>query len=191
MPKIVSLAQAVERLHAQEGGASKSTYARYRESAHAAGHLWVAGLKVPAMKVGNRWMVEAEALERAIEKGLRDRTEQERAVRQADDDYAARRLAPSGSVQTSWGCYSVSGAFHFVWSDYQRERQKSEGGWRCNGCWSPAAAEHNAPECHRCSDWGSCGADCTLSRVFCASCGTSLLIRSAVHQTEPPASSSG
>lgn len=40
--------------------------------------------------------------------------------------------------------------------------------------WQPASTENNASECHTCSDWNGCGTDCTLSRVFCAPCGTSL-----------------
>ena len=57
-------------------------------------------------------------------------------------------------------------------SAYEIARKRDHGYWRCNGCGKPAETEHNAEECHRCSDWNGCGHDCTLSRVYCEQCGT-------------------
>jgi len=97
------------------------------------------------------------------------------AVGQADADYDAHKLNPKGA-RLSCGSYRVQGDFHFVSSDYERIRKRSDGGWICNACWKPASTENNRPECHTCSDWNGCGADCTLSRVFCSECGTSLAV---------------
>jgi len=97
------------------------------------------------------------------------------AMAQADADYDAHKLNPKGA-RLSWGSYRVHEHFHFVSSDYERIRKRSDGGWICNSCWKPASTENNRPECHTCSDWNGCGTDCTLSRVFCSECGTSLAV---------------
>jgi hypothetical protein len=94
-------------------------------------------------------------------------------VAQADADYDAHKLNPNGA-RLSWGSYSMRGGFHFLLSDYQHVRKRSDGGWLCNTCFEPAQMEHDKPECHRCSDWNGCGTDCTLSRIHCKDCGTSL-----------------
>lgn len=65
-------------------------------------------------------------------------------------------------------------------SAYERGRKISDGHWRCNICGKPAAEEHMAEECHRCSDWNGCGGDCTLSRVYCEKCGKEKVVKEAV-----------
>jgi hypothetical protein len=41
----------------------------------------------------------------------------------------------------------------------------------CEQCGGAAAALHNKPECHTCSDWNGCGRDCTWSGWRCDHCG--------------------
>lgn len=79
-------------------------------------------------------------------------------------------------IHTEFGGYKIYGEFRFVWDDVQRLRRKSNGTWYCNRCQAPAETEHNKQECHLCSDWNGCGEDCTLSKVYCLKCGTSLVI---------------
>ena len=84
------------------------------------------------------------------------------------------RRVLSASVETDWGGYRVRRDFHDAWSDYARVTRRSSGSWYCNTCFAPAWDEHRREECHTCQDWGGCGQDCTLSRIYCAGCGTSL-----------------
>lgn len=64
----------------------------------------------------------------------------------------------------------------FVWvapSDYEYARWKDRSGHhKCTRCGGVAEEEHFSDECHRCSDWGGCGRNCTLSGVRCTKCGT-------------------
>jgi hypothetical protein len=166
----MSLAAAIAHYRAEGGDAHR--YDSYREQAQRDGHVRIGRTNVPATKVGGKWTVEtAVFLAASSAAATRDRTyrdARERAVRQATDDYAARVLHPGGWVSTSWGGYSLSGGFHCV------GRTGSESHcWLCNSCWQAALTEHEGEECHRCRDWSPCGTDCTLSRVYCESCGTS------------------
>ncbi|MGD0862064.1 MAG: hypothetical protein ABSA21_04820 [Candidatus Limnocylindrales bacterium] len=63
------------------------------------------------------------------------------------------------------------GEFIEAGSDLQRYRGHSSGSWICAVCNVEAITEHDRAECHRCSDWGGCGRDCTLSRIVCPKCG--------------------
>jgi hypothetical protein len=47
--------------------------------------------------------------------------------------------------------------------------------WICGCCEIGAKEEHNKEECHKCRDWNGCGRDCTLSRIFCGTCGAEKL----------------
>jgi|GEM_PF-4425859 hypothetical protein len=72
---------------------------------------------------------------------------------------------------------SVGAKFRFqVASAYERAKKSSDGEWYCTKCNIPASTEHNNKECHRCSDWGSCERDCTLSKVYCEKCKTEKII---------------
>jgi len=51
--------------------------------------------------------------------------------------------------------------------------------YECRTCGRIAYTEHNAPECHVCSDWGGCHDDCTLSRVYCRECGVEAVLYEA------------
>ena len=41
----------------------------------------------------------------------------------------------------------------------------------CRKCEKQAKTKNEKEECYRCSDWNSCGKDCTLSHLICESCG--------------------
>lgn len=164
----IPLAEAVQRCKRALGWASIAVEP-FRRSAARDGRISVGGTKVPAWKVGGRWMVDTTDVEQAITACL---AEQER-VRQATVDYDAHVLhTDGGTVRTTWGGYRVGPAFHFVWNDMAIARRDSDGLWICNSCWTPARAEHEREECHRCRDWSPCGQHCTLSAIVCPTCGT-------------------
>ncbi len=140
----------------------------YRKQAARSGKVEIADKPVRAVK-RRAWMLDAQEFEAALAAA---RTHGQ-AIQQVDDDYEARKLRPEGA-RTSWGGYRVHDGFHFVWSTEARIRHDSDGHWVCNGCWKSASTEHDKPECHRCSDWNGCGTDCTLSRIYCERCGTSM-----------------
>jgi hypothetical protein len=139
------------------------------------GEIHIGDQRVRAVKRGRQWVVNEHELAESIVYAVAAETAKQEAKRQADEDYKAHKLNPEGA-RTSWGGYSVRGEFHFVWSDCAVWRQKSNGQWICNRCWKPASTENNKTECHRCSDWGGCGSDCTLSRLYCEGCGTSMAV---------------
>lgn len=168
----ISLAEAFEQHRA--GGVLPYSYSSYRKDAHDRGAIMIGETSVPVVKHGRSWTVDAKDFAAAVARAAEARRKQEQARERADSEYEARRLDPSGYARTTWGGYRVRDGFHFVWSDMDIMRQRSDGGWRCNTCWETASRENNKPECHRCSDWRPCGTDCTLSRIYCETCGTSL-----------------
>ena len=166
--KELTLREALKRARAT-GALPSSSYEWYRKEAASTGKVDIAGKNVRAIK-RRAWMLNAEDFKAALAAARSQR----QALHQVDKDYKAGKLRPGGA-HTSWGGYSVRGNFHFVWSDEDRVRHKSDGAWICNRCWKAASLEHNKPECHRCSDWSGCGTDCTLSRIYCEACGTSMM----------------
>jgi len=64
------------------------------------------------------------------------------------------------------------GEFRLVAGDGDRLRSHSLGRWTCR-CGAEAATEHTRPRCDTHARGGDCGLDCTLSRVWCPSCGRS------------------
>jgi hypothetical protein len=170
----IALTEALER-HRLPDGATVARYESLRKQAGHGGVVYIGSKRVAVVKERGRWLVNAGAFADGVASVAKEQDAERRAIKQADVDYDSRNLNPKGA-RLSWGSYYVSGAFHFVSSDYQRVRKRSDGGWICNGCWEPASLEHNNPECHRCSDWSPCGTDCTLSHVSCKDCGTSLSV---------------
>jgi len=168
----IPLAEAIERAR-QQGLAEGNAYEWYRKQAARDGQVHIGEQPLRVVKRGPRWVVNERELTEAIASALAAQTVQLQAERQADDDYKARKLNPAGA-RTPWGGYRVQGEFHHVWSDYARMQKRSDGDWICNRCWKPASTEHGKPECHRCSNWNGCGTDCTLSRIYCVNCGTSV-----------------
>ncbi|MGA2514356.1 MAG: hypothetical protein ABSG37_12180 [Candidatus Limnocylindrales bacterium] len=61
------------------------------------------------------------------------------------------------------------GSFRLVETDGQRLR-RGRGVWY-DRCGELAQTEHNNPRCDTCARGGSCGMDCTLSRLVCPRCG--------------------
>jgi hypothetical protein len=167
----VSLKDALSQLSG-EASPSLSSYKRLRRQAHSGGGIFIGGKYVAARKVRGRWMINEMQLQRAL-------VMQRAAIaymKKRTADYNACILHPNnpeGSNATEWGGYVVHREFHYRWITYQRMTQTSDGCWICNTCWRPASTENNNPECHICADWGHCGRDCTLSRIFCKECGTS------------------
>lgn len=181
---MVSLATGIELWRTEED-APASSYESYRREARAHERITLGGTAVPVVKLKGTWMVHREDLDRA----LRNHRANLQELQAIDDDYAARRLRLGDVITTSWGGYSVRGDFHFVWSRELIARMKSNGTWVCNGCWKPAGTERDRPECYRCSDWSNCGSDCTLSRIFCDRCGTTLTLWTAARQSRNAGSS--
>ena len=130
--------------------------------------------EVRARKSAGKWMVDRADFDAALTEHRAANAE----LAQITRDYELRRLVvgPGKQVHTTWGGYRVLKDFHVTqksaippWDGYAES-------WVCNQCWKSAELEHNNEECHRCSDWGPCGRDCTLSTVRCADCGTSLTV---------------
>lgn len=168
---LITLAEAVDAFKHEEGGTS-SSYDWYRKDAHGRNRVRLGQTDIPAYKLGGRWMVVKEDLQRALV-AHRDHLS---LIHNVTVNYENAVLRPElgPTVETEWGGYRIEGDFHFVWSAEQVYRKRSNGAWKCNTCFELAKTEHNREECHRCRDWSDCGNDCTLSRVFCTQCGTSI-----------------
>ncbi|MCW2093409.1 UNVERIFIED_ORG: hypothetical protein M2328_006762 [Rhodococcus erythropolis] len=163
----ISLSDAVDRFK-REPGAPSNAHDWYRKCATRDGTVRLGDHRIAVFKQGRRWMVDETDLEDALIKHCEQRAQVDRMT----SDYDSRILHPDTVVIVGGG-YWVKGGFHFLWNDTDRARRRSNGFWRCNTCWDPAASERNAEECHRCRDWNSCGNDCTLSRIYCPTCDTS------------------
>ncbi|MFI9047478.1 hypothetical protein [Streptomyces sp. NPDC053427] len=163
----IPLSEAIDR-YKREPGAHGNAYDWYRRSAQRGNGVSIHGHTIPAMKVGRQWMVEESDLDAA----LAAMSEARALLVRRTADYDQRILHP-GTVRIEGGGYRVSDAFHFLWNDMDRARQRSDGCWICNRCWTVATEEHDGEECHRCRDWSPCGTACTLSRIRCRTCGAS------------------
>ena len=161
----VTLAAAVKQFRDISGYAN--AYQWYRRQASEGGRVSFGGCSVRTEKVGNRWMADPADVRTALATFDEEIKERHRATLA----YAAGVLEGGGRVETDWGWYEARGAFHLA---NFRQAKPSRGGqeWYCSTCLKPASLERNRAECHRCSDWGSCGGDCTISAVKCDECGT-------------------
>jgi hypothetical protein len=99
-------------------------------------------------------------------------------LEQITADYRNRILhgGPGSTIRTGFGSYTVYADFHSIWRSDAKPWKDWGVYWFCNRCWQPATFAHGKPECHTCSDWGSCGRDCTLSEVSCQACGTAMAV---------------
>ena len=113
-----------------------------------------------------------------MSKAINSHRESVKHLKQVTEDYENGIIHGNDGdiIKTEWGGYEIHKEFRFVWNDVERYRRRSYGRWHCNVCMIPAETEHNNPECHLCSDWGGCGKNCTLSRVYCTKCGASISI---------------
>jgi len=177
---MMPLRDAVERFK-QVAGYSNA-YDWYRKQAHERGCVWMGDelqlaaerdTRIRAVKIGRTWMVYADELEARLAGHALARAELKQLT--ADYDNHVLHGGPGATLRTSFGSYTVvSGDFHAARYDSYKPHESGDVHYRCSGCWELASQERDNPECHRCRDWSPCGRDCTLSRVYCASCGTSL-----------------
>ena len=52
--------------------------------------------------------------------------------------------------RTEYGGYTLHGNFKFEWSDYERERKRSDGEWYCISCNIRAEVKGNKVSCPNC-----------------------------------------
>jgi hypothetical protein len=179
----LSLRDAVAELKRHHRGGN--AYDWYRRDAQRGGRIWLGTgcqlepggerpVMVSARKIGGRWMVDAEGFRSALHE--LDRAQGELAMITAAYEDQQLLGGVGKSLRTSWGGYRVADRFHFVWNSMSIYRHDSYGIWRCNTCWKPAETQHDRAECHICSDWGTCGRDCTLSGIACGTCLTSMAL---------------
>lgn len=168
---LIRLSNAVGRYQREED-APANRYDWYRRDAKRSGSVSIDRVHIPASKVSGAWCVDEDDFERAI-RAHRERIAERKAVT-IDYDNRLLRGDLGDWVDTDWGRYQVRDQFHLAWNRNVPRWKGSGEYWRCSSCWQPAETEHNRPECHRCADWNGCGHDCTLSRVFCSKCGTTL-----------------
>ncbi len=168
---LLTLREAVEQ-YKQEEKAVSSSYDRYRKQARASGKVGIGDIHISVVKQNGIWYVNTDDLSRAIN----SHRESIKHLKQITEDYRHGIIHGNDgdTIKIEWGGYEIHKEFRFVWDDVQRYREKSYGKWYCNVCMIPAETEYNNPECHLCSDWGGCGKDCTLSKVYCPKCGASL-----------------
>ncbi|MFH1064072.1 MAG: hypothetical protein V1729_03260 [Candidatus Woesearchaeota archaeon] len=169
----MKLKDALE-LYWKEDRVPSNVYGWYRKCAANNGNMPIGIQDVSVYKEGNDWHVDEKELNAAI---LKHR-EHVALIKKNTSDYDKGIIhgKDGESIETNWGRYRHKGGFRLVSSDYAQLKNGSTGTWYCNKCNKPASTEHNKEECHLCSDWNSCGGDCTLSKVYCEKCETEIII---------------
>lgn len=116
-----------------EREAPVNAYDCYRKDASRFGKVFIGG-ELPVHRRGARWFARWDDLERSIA-SHRARLQRRREL---TDDYRAHRLHGNKgeTTHTDFGGHHFWEPFHFVWSDYEVGRHKSDGSLRCNRCWS-------------------------------------------------------
>lgn len=168
---LIRLSDAVDRYQREED-APANRYDWYRRAAQRSGSVSIDMVHIPASKISGAWFVDENNFEHAI-RAHRDRVAERKAAT-IDYNNHVMRGNLGDWIDTDWGRYQVRDQFHLAWNRNALPWKSTGESWRCSSCWQPAETENNRPECHRCSDWSGCGRDCTLSRVFCRTCGTTL-----------------
>lgn len=161
------LSEAVARYRKEKGSASNA-YDWFRQAAQSQGEIPIGPASVRAWKVKGVWHVDAEDFSRAISLHRVERRKMSQVSRDLDRGIVHGKHGDT--VVTEDGGYEIHGNFRLVWSEAERSRKESLGEWFCNRCNVPAHTKHEKEECHRCSDWGGCGRDCTLSEMSCPKC---------------------
>lgn len=169
---MIRLSEAIARFREEEGAPSNA-YDWYRRGAQRYGTVHIGGLDVPVCKERGAWYVNEDDLRRALVHH-RQAIAHRKAVT-GDYDRHVLHGRPGAWVEMDWGYYQVAEGFHHV-SANNEHPPAGPGTWYCTLCWRVAETEHRREECHTCSDWGGCGKDCTLSRVFCKVCGGSMQV---------------
>lgn len=179
---LIPLQAAYERFR-REPGCCCNAYDWYRQRAQREGVVSFGNRRqlvatdrprAPVVKVKGQWMVDQEDIDAELAEHQASIGE----LKQITADYQNRTLhgEPGSTIRTGFGSYTVYSDFHSIWRSDAKPWKDSGVYWFCNRCWQPAALAHDKPECHTCSDWGSCGRDCTLSGVGCQACGTAMAI---------------
>ncbi len=172
MGKMIKLNEAVGT-HSPDRGIYNS-YNWYRQQAKNQGSILIGDTKIPARKIKGTWFVDGADFDRAINVFINQKAAEKERARLMMEDHQ-KGIFHHGIVWISDCRYYVNkGEFRLEVDIYRLYRNRSDGTWYCNTCNLPAETEHNNPECHVCADWGSCGRDCTLSKVYCSHCGKSL-----------------
>ncbi|MFC1912125.1 hypothetical protein ACFLXG_03105 [Chloroflexota bacterium] len=167
----LTLKEAIN-LYRLEERAFSNSYNWFRKEAQRDGSIGIAGKNILVTKYKGVWYVNRKDFSEAINQ----HRESIKHLKQMTEDLRKGIIHGTNgdTIRTGFGGYEIHGDFRFVWDDVQRYRRKSYGTWYCNRCQAPAETEYNKKECHLCSDWNGCGEDCTLSRVCCPKCGTSI-----------------
>lgn len=179
---MLSLRAAYDLFH-REPGCGRNSYDWFRQQAHRNGVVIfgsrrqlvsIGQLGIPVAKVRGQWMVEQDDVDVELAEHRASRTE----LAQITTEYHSRILhgKPGVTIRTNFGSYSVYRDFHSIRRSDAKPWKDSGVYWFCSQCWQPATLTHAKPECHTCSDWGSCGRDCTLSKVSCRTCGTAMSV---------------
>lgn len=170
----MKLRNAVE-LYKKEERTPLNSYEWYRKSAQRYGTVSIGGTNVPAYKLRGVWYIDGKIFDELIKKHRKII----KRLKQVTTDYSKGIIHGKNGdvVNTESGGYKIDGEFRFVWSDYELARMRSSGTWYCNKCNILAETEHNGEECHLCSDWHGCRRDCTLSKVYCTKCGSSISVQ--------------
>jgi len=174
MGKIVKLNQIVGTYSPEKG--IYNSYNYYRDQAKKYGTVNIAGTDIPAHKEKGCWWIDLDEYDRAIKESIKRKDEEKERLRLMFQDYQKRIFHPGRIWISDYRYYENSGDFRLEVDIYQASRKDCDGVWYCNTCNLPAETEHNNPECHTCADWGSCGRDCTLSKVYCSHCKKTLII---------------
>jgi hypothetical protein len=169
--KEIKLKEAVEIFRCEVGAPSNSLE-WYRRLARRLGIMIIGPSNIRVFKKSGIWWVDKEDFFGAIEKH-RNSQKQLRSVT-SDHAIGVFHVVDGATIKTERGGHRIKGDFRFEWSDYEKFRRRSLGAWYCNRCNAVAEEEHGKEECNTCRNWGDCGEDCTLSRVYCRKCGTSL-----------------
>jgi hypothetical protein len=128
------------------------------------GKIRIGKVEIKTHKEKGKWFVDDSEMLKAFESFKVANAEEKNRSKLMPEN--PRKIIPEPKIAD----------FRLVSNIYDVARKRSDGTWYCNTCNLPAETEHNNPECHTCSDWHSCGKDCTLSKVYCLKCGKSLEI---------------
>jgi len=169
----MKLKEAIEKYKKMPGSPINS-YEWYRRNARLYGKVSLWQSECPVYKKGGQWYIDDHVFEKAWEEYKLYQEKLEKVTK----DFENKILhGDTGDlVKITWGYYRIYKDFYFVSSTLDVVRKKSYGTWYCRHCHKIANTEHEHEECHTCSDWGDCGQDCTLSRVYCESCGVEMCL---------------
>lgn len=174
MGKMIKLNETVGTLSPERG--INNSYNWYRQQAKNHGSVEIGNTNIPAHKIKGTWFVDSDDFDLAVNDFIRKKAAEKEHARLMMEDFLKGIYHPGKVWISDCSYYENKGDFRLEVDTDQLIRMISNGTWYCNTCNLPAKTEHNNPECHSCADWGGCGSDCTLSRVYCSHCGKSLSI---------------